>query len=101
MSAPTAGSADFVSKLCLGVTHLVPVLILTCELLRLGNSAWGPYLLASMALCYFVVFLYFMALGFYQLRSRPCSEVRTAVILYRLQVRVCHPECKAQGPGVQ
>lgn len=54
-------------------------------LLRL-DSPWGPYLLASMTLCYFIVFLYYMALGFHQLRSRPYHDVRTAVILYRLQV---------------
>ena len=70
-----------IRKMCLAGNHL------TSLLLRLGNSNWGPYMLASMTLIYFIVFLYYMALGFYQLRSRPYSDVRTAVILYRLQVR--------------
>ena len=60
-----------------------------CQLLmcRLGNSEWGPYMLCAMTLCYFLSFLFYVALGFYQLRSRPYHEMRTAVILFRLQAR--------------
>ena len=71
---------------------------LATMLLRL-DSPWGPYLVASMTLCYFVVFLYYMALGFYQLRSRPHHDVRTAVILYRLQVRMFKGLMQGLGQG--
>ena len=53
----------------------------------LGNSRWGPYAIAGMMIIYFLCFLWYVALGFFALHSRPYQDLRPAIILYRLQTR--------------
>ena len=42
-----------------------------------------------MTIAYFLVFLVYIGLGFIQLHARPFRDLRTAVILFRLQVGAC------------
>ena len=49
-------------------------------------NRWGTISMAAMFLVYFVVYVWFVMLGFYQLHSRPSGSLRMAVILFRLQV---------------
>ena len=62
---------------------------------RVGDVAWGPYSLTGMTITYFLVFLFYVVSGFYQLHSRPYSDVRPANILFRLQVQLNqHAACR-------
>ena len=53
---------------------------------REGTRTWGIFALAGMVIAYFSVFLGYIGLGFLQLRARPFQDLRTAIILFRLQV---------------
>ena len=45
--------------------------------------------MAGMIIAYFLAFLGYIGLGFIQLHAGPSRDLRTAVILFRLQVRLC------------
>ena len=56
---------------------------------RAGTRNWGIFALAGMTIAYFLVFLVYIGLGFIQLHARPFRDLRTAMILFRLQVSAC------------
>ena len=55
---------------------------------RVGVRSWGIFAMAGMTIAYFLVFLAYIGLGFIQLHARPFRDLRTAIILFRLQVSV-------------
>ena len=64
---------------------------------RAGTNNWGKYALAGMTIAYALVFLVYIGLGYIQLHARPFRDLRTAIILFRLQVGACCVAGHAQG----
>ena len=53
-----------------------------------GGSAWGGLAISFMTLGWFLAYVGYILVGFYQMHARPYRHIRTAVILFRLQVRI-------------
>ena len=65
----------------------------------MGSRAWGIFALAGMTSAYFLVFCLYIALGFIQLHARPFRDLRTAIVLFQLQVPAAPaPACSVEMP---